>query len=111
MTDSPNTLGLIERLEELHDATAFLSSGPNTGSNIPRINVAGRMAEELIELHNNAPFLLSLARKGLWAVTAKDALDDMWDQFAYDAKGGGKYAGGLSALEHCEKALQSFPKS
>ncbi len=43
---------------------------------------------------------------------AREALESMWEQFAYGTKAEsslmGKYSGGLSALEDCEDALQQL---
>ena len=39
----------------------------------------------------------------------REALEDMWWQFAYVNGNGDRWNGGLSALEHCEGVLMDKP--
>jgi hypothetical protein len=90
---------LIEKLEELHDPTTFFVIQNQTGSQMPAVNATGRMAEELMELHNNAKNLLTLAKKGIWAEEAKEALDRI---------SGGEYPRNRMTVI-ARGALSSFP--
>ena len=42
------------------------------------------------------------------AEKAREALQDLWDQFAYESEDGKGTTGGLSALENCQSALALF---